>query len=221
MTPARYIYFLHKIGGPAPPPTPPPGVPLIYVLLRPRSAAPLPKPPGVPPTLLLLQRKVPKKPPGVPPILLLLSRAKAQQTADLLEAIAGSLNSNGTVSSLVPGGFWADSAPDGTPFPYGVVIEIAEAARFSSVDSSGTLPFIDDGQVQISIFVEGGKAAARSLGQQVENALNDAKLTFSKGYLMNLRRIHRTSALDPTKGPNGGDCWQRILTFNTSVGRSV
>jgi hypothetical protein len=140
--------------------------------------------------------------------------------ADLVEAMANYLNNSTDLAEQIPGGFWADSAPDGTPFPYGVIVELSEAAGYSTSDGAG-IPYIDDGQIQISLFAEGGKATARTLGLAVEEALDDVNLTFAGGYLMNLRRLSRTTLLDPTPGPNGGDVWARILTLITTVGRTL
>lgn len=141
--------------------------------------------------------------------------------ADLSDAIVAALKADETVAADFGGGFWANFAPVSTPPPFVVVTELGESASFSSVDGAGAVPCVDTGQIQVSVFCEDSRTLAKELGQTIENFLNDRALTFTSGYLMNLRRTFHTTTIDPDPFRDGHYLWQRIITFTTTVGRTL
>lgn len=140
---------------------------------------------------------------------------------DLSDAIIAALRGNATIAGFVTGGFSAGHvSPPPTP-PYAIVMEIGESPSFSSLDSAGKYPYIDTGQIQLSLFVANSKTLAKSFGLQIETFLTDNALAFSTGYLMNLRRSFRITVEDPDPYVDGQYLWHHVLTFDTQVGRTI
>jgi hypothetical protein len=140
--------------------------------------------------------------------------------SDLLEAVVAKLKADGNVTAQVPAtNIYLDQAPVNTTFPFIVVVEIGETAAHSSADATPSYGYIDTGQLQVSIFATGAETC-RTIGGLVETSLTDPSLTFTAGYLMNMRRGQRgPTVLDPDPGPGGVDVWHRPLTFQTVIGR--
>jgi len=108
-----------------------------------------------------------------------------------------------------PGGVWTDVAPQGSVFPYLILVEVANSHR----DSDTSYGRIIDGQIQASIFGT-GRVATRTLGRTLYTAVNNAPLLFQEGQLMYLRLESRMTARDPERSPGGLPIWVEFQSYS-------
>ena len=97
-----------------------------------------------------------------------------------------------------------DSLPDLPTLPYAVLAEPDEDDSYWSTDGDT----LAEGHLQIDCYA-GTKGQARSLGDALAAALNDAPLLFAAGVLVYLRQSSRSAALDPDPAPAGAIAGRR------------
>lgn len=164
--------------------------------------------------------------PGATLLLLFRNGAAPPQTnPDLESAIIAALAASSSLSTAFGHStgtpkYFADLAEADTDLPCLVYTDGEEDAEYESEDLADDLtPYTDAGEITIAIYAA-GEAEALDLGDQVQAVLFDAPLIFDDGTLLYIRRTHRSSDIDPDKGPNGEDVWQCTLIFKTIVART-
>jgi Concanavalin A-like lectin/glucanases superfamily/Protein of unknown function (DUF3168) len=140
---------------------------------------------------------------------------------DLFDAIVAWCNADPTLTGYFgrQGWLWIAEAPDGEAFPYAVLSQSDSDLSFESFSSDGTEPAIESATYQISIFSQ-DRQLNRTISAEIGTWLDAAPLTHNDGYLMGLRVESQTDMLDPDRGPQGKDVWQRAMMIDVREGHN-
>jgi len=140
---------------------------------------------------------------------------------DLMEALVAALDGSASLANAFghPDWLW-DEAPRRTAYPYATLAEVRETAAYQAVAADGSTPYDDRAVYRLTIHAT-DQDQARDLAFQVQTALTDAPLSFTRGSLLQLRRADRWTTWEPGRGPNNGDVWQRGLSFEAVTARTI
>lgn len=115
--------------------------------------------------------------------------------------------------------FFADYASE-TADPQLIIFEPGETLTFMSPGVGNNRPYLADGTLQVSIF-SSSRYTARTLGQAVANALNDAAMTWFNAQLIGFRLVQQGFIPIPATGPGIPQVFNRILTFQYEYSGSL
>ena len=146
--------------------------------------------------------------------------------ADLIEAVTFCASSK-TRASWLPAArqrrgrrVGRSSCREGTQLPFLVEWKVDEESTYESRGDTGTAPYDDQGEVQISIFAT-SKSTANAIARTVRKSLNDAPLRFDDGELLMFSSVGKHTLKDPERGPQGTDVWQAVCRFKSLVERHI
>lgn len=128
--------------------------------------------------------------------------------SDLIEAIVAKIKADATCASLLTGGVYVDLGRQGalTAGPMVVITEVGGSPRWTAGGGSERATRIDDLTIQASCYAT-SRATAKTCGNAVAAALNDASLTFTEGTLCYIRQTNRYANRDMDLGPGGATVW--------------
>jgi hypothetical protein len=140
---------------------------------------------------------------------------------DLYESLVLTCYGSPTLTSLFGriGWLWIEEAPDGEQFPYAVLSQPDSDLSFETFSNDGTEPAIESATYQISIFSQ-DRQLNRTISAAINTLLDSAALNHNDGYLMGLRIESQTDLLDPDRGPQGVDVWQRVVRLDVRDGHN-
>jgi hypothetical protein len=135
------------------------------------------------------------------------------QAPDLITAVIWTLNGDGDLASLLPGGAFKDVAERGVTFPAATVSLVSESDDF---DSSGG--GVKEGEVQVSVFAE-NEPDARAAIKVVRKSLTDPELDIDpdEGAVIYFRPTGGPQTVKPGEGEGSADDWQAVQSFRYLV----
>lgn len=116
------------------------------------------------------------------------------------------------------GGLWLESAPEDTPFPYAVLIEVS--VRPTDTTSTASMHTT---VLQLSIFSTSQDEVVRlrRAWSRGPDGLDFADLSTSPDSCVALERTDRRLRVDPDPAPDGSIVWIADLDYTAEVGRTL
>lgn len=115
--------------------------------------------------------------------------------------------------------FYADWS-DSSAYPLAIVTEPGESYEFMTAGPGDNIPYLAQGIVGVTVYAQDRKQA-RTLGEAVGRALNDAPLAWVGGRLMGFRMASAAFIPNPPSGPGVPTVFIRQITFATSTQGSL
>ena len=107
--------------------------------------------------------------------------------------------------------FFADWA-DSTAYPQAIVGEPGESYQFMTAADGNEIPYLADGAISVAVY-SSDRYQARTLGNAIGRALNDASLAWVGGRLMALRMQSAAFIPNPPTGPGVPTVFVRQILF--------
>jgi hypothetical protein len=135
---------------------------------------------------------------------------------DVLQAIRQHYTASPTLA--MAGGLWLDVAPEDTPLPYGVLVEVSLVP--TDTTSTGSM---HTQTLQLSIYAASSTDAVRLRGlwSRGPEGLDYRTLSTSPDAWVALERINRRLRVDPDPAPDGSSIWIADLDYTAEVGRTL